>query len=252
MKKKGLIVATIVMVLVLAVSLTTATYAWFTTSASTSIDGFNLSVTAGNVMNIGLNNSTYTTYSAAASADSFDSGECVYTQDAAGQYANGYWTGTTGLSATVGHDIQWSNQSKAVGFSTDANVATDATLATLGNTGFITKDSLAVIKANGTAQTSMTGQEFAYANRKSEATTDEGNGDYVYMWLGAQPTKLIVDDTNKLYVVVQVQGSGTTIGMAAAIHVAYRVNGDINGGEWTDVDVFDKSTSTDFILLSVL
>ena len=34
MKKKGLIVATIVMVLVLAVSLTTATYAWFTASAS--------------------------------------------------------------------------------------------------------------------------------------------------------------------------------------------------------------------------
>ena len=38
MKKKGLIIATIVMVLVLAVSLTTATYAWFTLSDVTKID----------------------------------------------------------------------------------------------------------------------------------------------------------------------------------------------------------------------
>ena len=44
MKKKGLIVATIVMVLVLAVSLTTATYAWFTVDAQATID--NLSITA--------------------------------------------------------------------------------------------------------------------------------------------------------------------------------------------------------------
>ena len=71
MKKKGLIVATIVMVLVLAVSLTTATYAWFTTSDSTSIEGFNLTVVAGNAMNIGLNKQGYTSYSAGATADNF-------------------------------------------------------------------------------------------------------------------------------------------------------------------------------------
>lgn len=43
MKKKGLIVATIVMVLVLAVSLTTATYAWFSSQAKATVE--NLAIT---------------------------------------------------------------------------------------------------------------------------------------------------------------------------------------------------------------
>ena len=50
MKKKGLIVATIVMVLVLAVSLTTATYAWFTSAAEAEIT--DISVTVGESPNL--------------------------------------------------------------------------------------------------------------------------------------------------------------------------------------------------------
>ena len=44
MKKKGLIVATIVMVLVLAVSLTTATYAWFSASVEAEVEELTLTV----------------------------------------------------------------------------------------------------------------------------------------------------------------------------------------------------------------
>ena len=72
MKKKGLIVATIVMVLVLAVSLTTATYAWFTQSNVTTIDGFGIEVAASAAVNIGLKKNN--TYDAQASADAFVSG----------------------------------------------------------------------------------------------------------------------------------------------------------------------------------
>ena len=54
MKKKGLIVATIVMVLVLAVSLTTATYAWFTAIDETTITDIGFSVGAGSDVIIGV------------------------------------------------------------------------------------------------------------------------------------------------------------------------------------------------------
>ena len=103
MKKKGLIISTVVMVVVLIASLTTATYAWFTTSASTSIQGFDVSVAAGNVMNIGLNKQGYTAYSASATPDNFVSGACEYVADPTnGQFAAGYWTGEVeSLGSTI-------------------------------------------------------------------------------------------------------------------------------------------------------
>lgn len=239
MKKKGLIVATIVMVLVLAVSLTTATYAWFTNTAATSIDGFTLSVTANNVVNIGLNKQGYTTYSAGASGDSFVSGTVNYkpgTSAQAGTISSGYWEGTVeGLSATIDQDILWGKQSMAVGFSTGANAAA----ATFSNTGYADKDGWqTIVKANGTT-TSMETAEAAYANINND-NSPATNGDFVHMFLGVQPTKFLQDGTNKLYIVVQAQGAGTTLGMATAIHVAYKVNGATT---WTDVDVFDKENT---------
>ena len=239
MKKKGLIVATIVMVLVLAVSLTTATYAWFTNTAATSIDGFTLSVTANNVVNIGLNKQGYTTYSAGASGDSFVSGTVNYkpgTSAQAGTISAGYWEGTVeGLSATIDQDILWGAQSMAVGFSTGANAAA----ATYSNTGYADNEGWqTIVKANGTT-TSMETAELAYANINND-NSPATNGDFVHMFLGVQPTKFLQDGTNQLYIVVQAQGAGTTLGMATAIHVAYKVNGD---SEWTDVDVFDKENT---------
>ena len=56
MKKKGLIVATIVMVLVLAVSLTTATYAWFSTTASATVDDLAIKTQAADGLQIAMTN----------------------------------------------------------------------------------------------------------------------------------------------------------------------------------------------------
>ena len=245
MKKRGLIVATIVMVLVLAVSLTTATYAWFTTSTSTSIDGFTLSVTAGNVMNIGLNKQGYTAYDPDATGDNFVSGACVYLPgDGAGTIDTGYWSGeVTGLSSTITHDILWGAQSKAVGFSSDANVDVAATNATYANTKFASQTGWTrIIKGNGSS-TKLDSQEYAYANiNKTGGENNYKSGDFVYLFLGAQPTKAIMAGTNKLYVVVQVQGQGNTIGMASAIHVAYKLN---SASTWTDKDVWDGKHYSD-------
>ena len=234
MKKKGLIVATIVMVLVLAVSLTTATYAWFTTSDSTSIEGFNLTVVAGNAMNIGLNKQGYTSYSAGATADNFVSGECEYVADTTpGQFAGGYWTGTVAsLSSTVEHNIYFGDLEKAVGFTT----ADEITGANFSNTKTYADGYKHVVKGSGDSVASLTQVDYAIANRNGTGTTQNpaDRGDYVYMFLGAQPTKALQAGTNKLYIVVQVQGAGSTIGMASAVHVAYNKNGT----GWKDVDVF--------------
>ena len=244
MKKKGLIISTVVMVVVLIASLTTATYAWFTTSDTTSIQGFNVSVTAGNVMSIGLNSNSLNGYNPTATPDMFVSGSCTYTGGDAGQFATGYWTGSTGLGATVEHDIAWSNQSKAVGFSKLADAAA-ATTATDSNTGLITHaDWNKIIAANGErGKIDSQTARFAIANKKETADSDKStNGDFVYMFLGAEPTTALTAGTNKLHVVIQPQGSGTTNGMAAAIHVAYKVNGATT---WTDMD-FSTAAKKDY------
>ena len=234
MKKKGLIVATIVMVLVLAVSLTTATYAWFTTSNSTSIEGFSINVVAGNAINIGLNKQGYTEYRNDATADNFVSGQCEYVADTtAGQFAGGYWTGTVAsLSATVEHNIYFGDLEKAVGFTTADNIEQ----ATFSNTKAYVDGYKHVVKGSGDSVSSLTQVVHAVANRYGTGTSQnpEDRGDYVYMFLGAQPTQALQAGTNKLYIVIQVQGQGSTIGMASAVHVAYNKNGT----GWVDVDVF--------------
>ena len=65
MKKKGLIVATIVMVVVMAVSLTTATYAWFTLDAQATLENLTISAKAVEGVEIAVKttNSDSTTYS---------------------------------------------------------------------------------------------------------------------------------------------------------------------------------------------
>ena len=54
MKKKGLIIATIVMVLVLAVSLTTATYAWFSSTGTVKVSSVTLNTNAAEGLQIAV------------------------------------------------------------------------------------------------------------------------------------------------------------------------------------------------------
>ena len=89
MKKKGLIVATIVMVLVLAVSLTTATYAWFTASAEAEIETIALTVGESPNLLVGVKNKAIGS-TTAAYAD-YSTGTMTH---------NGtVWSGDAGLGA---------------------------------------------------------------------------------------------------------------------------------------------------------
>ncbi len=245
MKKKGLIISTVVMVVVLIASLTTATYAWFTTSNKTSISGFELQVVAGNAMNIGLKSDLAAAYSADDAATAFVTGTCTYTGPDAGTLTGGSWAGDPGLGATLDHQILFGEMDKAIGF-TSETVATNATPA---NTGLIDKtipgktgttvNWQKVIKANqGKSKDVLAAQEMASANGNISTST---KGDYAYLWLGVSPAKEL-NSAAKLHIYIQSTGGGGNIGIAAAVHVAHKVN---SAADWTDVDAFGDKKYTD-------
>ncbi len=82
MKKKGLIISTIVMVIVLIASLTTATYAWFTASASATISEMVINTAASKGLQI-------------ASVVFGDDGVTSYNGDLTLDNTSKKWTGTT-------------------------------------------------------------------------------------------------------------------------------------------------------------
>ena len=230
MKKKGLIISTVVMVVVLIASLTTATYAWFTTSNVTFVQGFGIEVTSSNAVNIGLK--TDNTYAADAGITAFMSGDCTYEAAAAGTLGKGTWKdGQEGLSATVNHGITWGAQSQAVGVVNEE--ITDATKATIANTQLWnvtggTKAVAANIAKKGTSEV-LSEQKFATAN-----------SDYAYLFLGAAPTKTL--KSSELVVCVDYASNPSAqIGILAALHVAYRLN---SNDEWHDEAIFGSNAYT--------
>ncbi len=261
MKKKGLIISTVVMVVVLIASLTTATYAWFTASNKTSLSGFGISVVASNAVNIGLKKDMTqkpgTGDGAITDAD-FVSGDCTFTQGADGVMSAGSWAGTAGLGAQINHDIVWGEQAKAVGAynATSQESSTDANKYGFIGSGTFNKTA-ATGKANGTTDgqftflnaanlekgTTLTSVTAAKANYTLNGENKEG-GDFVYMYLGVSPTKTL--KYNKLVMLLDGSGSSsTTVGILAAVHVAYRVTSSTAASAtttWTEKEFFADYT----------
>lgn len=87
MKKKGLIISTVVMVVVLIASLTTATYAWFSSQAQATIDDLTINTTAATGLQIAMTGTKN-------SVDSLYSGDLTYENNA--------WNGTEGWGTYLG------------------------------------------------------------------------------------------------------------------------------------------------------
>ena len=246
MKKKGLIISTIVMVVVLIASLTTATYAWFNAAAVTKIDAFEVSVATNNAVKIGVKENN--TYSENPNANMFKTGTVTYSPGTAGVLGGGTWGGAvTGLSATINHDIKWGEQSKSIGFSnSQVSVSTS-------DDNTILKNIASSINTATTVDPAHTqGQGYIYAAEGVNASTSDANGslsnitaakankdgqnngDYVYLFLGAAPTRTLL--TNELIILLDANsGSGVTLGLLASVHVAYRLN---SNAAWTDAAIF--------------
>lgn len=243
MKKKGLIIATIVMVLVLAVSLTTATYAWFTSAATTKIDAFTFSVATNNDVNIGFKIDEM--YDEDANNDDFMSGAASYTHSGTAARAGsasraGAWSGgTTGLTPTIEHNIKFGAQGKAIGFSDSTLTAGTAAASDLTSFDTATMTNNAYVysaNGNGTTLTSSTLAP-AVCNNDGNSNADSQKCDYVYFDLGVQATKPLT--TCNLVFLIDANGSASTqVGILASLHICWR----IDDGAWTDSQPFGANT----------
>ena len=270
MKKKGLIISTVVMVVVLIASLTTATYAWFTASSKTEIAGFDVSVVSNNAVNIGMKSAygladTVSETQFVTGDVSFTSG--TTTESGPGIMENpGSWAGTTGLSSTLTHNINWGSQAQAVGVSTQAVTSDDFSKVNESNTRFWVTDTVSegnitygtntngkntVIAANkGTTDGQLTGAKKANAN-----INGSGAGDYVHFILGVSPTRAL--DKNSFVIMIVPTDTTSQLGVLASIHVAYRVvkqGASATNAAWTEVDVYGTntwSTKTDNVTSNV-
>jgi len=150
MKKKGLIISTIVMVVVLIASLTTATYAWFTSSASATIDQISLNANAANGLLIGAkgaaNPSDYSDYR---------------TGDVTWDATNSIWTGDeSGLGQNIHMLTVKSGETDGTAMSIDSVKASSYTTAQLtygtnGQAGYIEIPANSWYKANGNGTTTV-------------------------------------------------------------------------------------------------
>ena len=235
MKKKGLIVATIVMVLVLAVSLTTATYAWFTNEGAATVEAISFGVEAASDLVIGVSKTN--AWVASPQWSSYVSDNTLYDPDGDPDK----WTGDTdGLGLAVNTDLNIANMTKAVysfsGVTDDPKTGTP--------TGYTKGDGTAVaqgldrtkaiLKASGTGdKTTTNSQEFAIANV-----------DYLDIVFAVAASKtdvlsfgclISIDNTSNI----------SSLGMNAAIHVVYSTD----GSAYTELDVYGNATAGDPISL---
>ena len=254
MKKKGLIIATIVMVLVLAVSLTTATYAWFTASNVTKISEFSVSVVSNNAVNIGVKDdcSAFAVKSGDTpiSTSLFCTGDVAYTKPSSGLVGGTWNSETDGLSANINHDIVWGQTSTAIAarISGDALSTSQSDYYNLGyalkgkKTDNTTNITAAEINKANAGATTGTLVNVANANcNYAGAVDDKSAGDYAYLFLGASPNVSSTEtlDTNNLVVMLDWSTSNaSTLGIIASIHIAYRFSKDgAAASAWTDVDI---------------
>ena len=250
MKKKGLIISTVVMVVVLIASLTTATYAWFTVSDKTTISGFNVEVVSGNAVNIGVKNEYG--FAETPNADLFRYGNVTYTAGEAGVLGTGStWAGDfTGLGATITHDIVWGSQSKAVGalFETDANKTTNVkksygTISAKANSAEAEGKQVYINAANQSADPAVLANVTPAKANKSGTPENVTSGDYVHMLLGVNPAKEL--QSNELVLVLDGSAyTGQNIGMLAAVHVAYRTRIGSTTSDWQEEQFFTGEGSS--------
>ena len=269
MKKKGLIVATIVMVLVLAVSLTTATYAWFTTSSQTTIDSIGIKAAAGADVKIGVK--TDNTYTAGASADAFVSGSVNFTADIL-NHDKGTWAGDAGLGFELSTNLTLNEIAKATGYGTPAEftytedgtvmnedghfyLATDgeyyACPTDAGNLSDGKTYSRTVTTGTGEAAQfvpgTSTGKQIVKASGngpddnydKSSVEAATINTDYLHFVLGLAASKEGITSIS-LNMIVNPGASGTTLGVEGALYFYYK----IDNGSWNTVEVYSSYSYT--------
>lgn len=239
MKKKGLIISTVVMVVVLIASLTTATYAWFTTAGVATVTPIDFSVTSAADLVIGVKGNN--TIGAAPAWSDFYSDATKFTANE----GRGEWTGdTNGLGLSVDTTLQLSNIQKAVYSFT--NISKDATSSKINSATIDEYDrgsSGNIVTANKGFNVAHTALKASGTGSKVDASTYEEairNTDYLDVVFGVAPA---TNEIKSYGCLVTVKNNSTlnSLGMNAAIHVAY----SMDGTNFTEVDVYGMNRAGD-------
>ena len=241
MKKKGLIISTIVMVVVLIASLTTATYAWFSNDGSAKVTAINFAVGASADVVIGVAKTN--AYKQNATQADFYSDTTTYN---AGTNA---WSGkSNALGLEVNPNANLSNMQKAVYSFSRSGEGTEQSPYTYAKTAYAKETSgtpAAEINSNVTTGIDLAGATAAtptaYIMKAlgSDATTPTAieaavrQTDYIDITLGAQAARDEVIAFGCMVYIAPTE-TKTILGLNAAIHVAYR----IDAGSWVEKDVY--------------
>ena len=237
MKKKGLIISTVVMVVVLIASLTTATYAWFTAAQNVQVNPISLAVRSETNVQVGVK---YQNFDAANDPTNYYNNSVT----AASSDNTVSWTGgDTGLGSTLEFPDLKLGGSNAIGTSNyasnwnaDSAVVDNATSFLAKNTvdGNANKNKKYIVKARGKSNTAQgaTGNKTLIDYSTGGVALAAANKDYLNATIGVAANK---PGVNGFYtkITVTTDGLDKTLGVNAAIHFVVRI-----GNKYFDVQPF--------------
>ena len=246
MKKKGLIISTIVMVVVLIASLTTATYAWFTTDSKATISSISINTASASNVQVGLRTAGATganLWTDAPSAANFKNGSVGF---------NGLTvTGSTNsLGSSITSSLNLSGLTKAVGTALRTGTQGNYEYEVDASSFDLATENHVMIAANGSyanSAWSFTNVDEAKPNSTPGAQQSDPPviGDYVDWVIGFMPTKNNVD-TITFNVTVN-PGEKPTLGLLAALHLRW----SWDGTTYYDVDLYGSDNGQNTIRESV-
>lgn len=211
MKKKGLIISTVVMVVILIASLTTATYAWFSSAAEARVSKIGMTATAAEGILVGIRKDTTST---GLTRPDFVFGDVNWTASATTGKVNtdGGWAGTNGFGSLITPMVD----SNALNLSV----------------------SKAMTKNDGAVADALFKKAEAGVNDQTPGAFEaaKANVDYIQLDLG------LVASTHKTIdqIIGRIKVSPTDtyqIGMAAAVH--FEIATKAPNGAWKTMSVID-------------
>ena len=249
MKKKGLIISTVVMVVVLIASLTTATYAWFTADSAASVTDIGFQVQSSSDLVIGLSK-TNTLLTNNIDNSKFVSDGTVFNAPD-GTNARGTWTTTSGgdgLGLKLDTGLQLTNVTQAVYSFTGTGGTNENSWANYNpnpydrgtdpknvTTGM--QRNATILKAKGSGN-DITGSSLLKANMNGWGEDPNAvQGDYLDVVFGVKPQKSNVKSFGCL-ITVKNNNTDNNVGLSAALHAIWSTDGT----NYTEVDLYGKST----------
>ena len=227
MKKKGLIISTVVMVVVLIASLTTATYAWFNASANAKVGDIQMAVGASSKVQIGMRAKA----SGGTSETDYKSGKITF--GVGGAFTGGTYDGLGSLLET------------GIMLDVDKGVGTG-----VKNGETITMDSTytpehSFFKGSGTTLADLTGLTAARVNGDptNENEENRNKADVLDFALGIRASQADVYGTFAK-ITVTIPANQTFMGMITALYAEIKVEDKTYSGDIFGNDIhFDSKTA---------